>query len=89
MRGIVTVIGKDHKGIIAAVSGFMAAGEINILDISQTIMEEYFTMIMLVDLGDAKVEISEIRKQLDELGSSLRVKISLTHQDVFDAMHRI
>jgi ACT domain-containing protein len=89
MRAVVTVIGKDHKGIIASVSGFMASQEINILDISQTIMEDYFTMIMLVDLNDTKLEIGQIRNSLKELGTSLKVRISLTHQDVFDAMHRI
>ena len=89
MTAIVTVIGKDHKGIIASVSGFMSGNEINILDISQTIMQDYFTMIMLVDLSDTALEIGELRAMLEELGSELKVKMSLTHQDVFDAMHRI
>ena len=89
MTAIVTVIGKDHKGIIASVSNCMSENEINILDISQTIMQDYFTMIMLVDLADTKLEIVEIRENLDTLGNDLKVRISLTHQDVFDAMHRI
>lgn len=89
MKGIVTVIGKDHAGIIASVSSYMAGSDINILDISQTIMEEYFTMIMLVDLTKTGLEIGAIREGLDQLGSELKVKISLTHQGVFDAMHRI
>ena len=89
MTAIVTVIGKDHKGIIATVSNYMSENEINILDISQTIMQDYFTMIMLVDLTETKLEIKAIRERLDTLGDDLKVKIALTHQDVFDAMHRI
>ena len=58
MRAIITVIGKDAKGIIAGVSGYLAKEDINILDISQTIMQEYFTMVMLVDLEEAKAEFT-------------------------------
>ena len=89
MTAIITVIGKDHKGIIASVSNYMSENEINILDISQTIMQEYFTMIMLVDLTEAGVEIKAMRESLDTLGENLKVEISLMHQDLFDAMHRI
>ena len=89
MTAVITVIGKDHTGIIASVSNYMSENEINILDISQTIMQEYFTMIMLVDLTETKIEIKAIRENLDILGDTLKVKISLMHQDLFDAMHRI
>jgi ACT domain-containing protein len=89
MTAIVTVIGKDHKGIISSVSNYMSENGINILDISQTIMQDYFTMIMLVDLTETKLEKKIIRESLDSLGNELKVKIAFTHQNVFDAMHRI
>jgi ACT domain-containing protein len=89
MTAIVTVIGEDHKGIISSVSNYMSDNEINILDISQTIMQDYFTMIMLVDLTETKLEKKIIRDSLDTLGTELKVKITFTHQNVFDAMHRI
>ena len=89
MRAIITVIGKDSKGIIAGVSGYLAKEDINILDISQTIMQEYFTMVMLVDLEDAKPEFKEIAEKLDELSKELSVNIRIQHEDIFNSMHRV
>ena len=89
MRAIITVIGKDAKGIIAEVSGYLAKTEINILDISQTIMQEYFTMVMLVDLKDAKEEFKTISENLDKVGQKLSVTIKIQHEDIFNSMHRI
>ena len=89
MRAIITVIGKDAKGIIAGVSGYLAKEDINILDISQTIMQEYFTMVMLVDLEDAKAEFKEISEKLDELSKELSVTIRIQHEDIFNSMHRV
>lgn len=89
MRAIITVIGKDAKGIIAEVSGYLAKTEINILDISQTIMQEYFTMVMLVDLKDAKEEFKTISENLDKVGQKLSVTVKIQHEDIFNSMHRI
>ena len=89
MRAIITVIGKDAKGIIAEVSGYLAKTDINILDISQTIMQEYFTMVMLVDLKDAKEEFKTISENLDKVGQKLSVTIKIQHEDIFNSMHRI
>jgi len=89
MNAIVTVVGKDRVGIIAGVSSAMAGLNINILDISQTIMDNYFTMIMMVDITDASKDITEIRNKLDQTGEKFNVTINLQHKDVYEAMHRI
>jgi len=89
MNAIVTVVGKDRVGIIAGVSSAMAELNINILDISQTIMNNYFTMIMMVDISDTSADISKIRKRLDQTGEKFNVTINLQHKDVYEAMHRI
>lgn len=89
MNSVVTVVGKDSVGIIAKVSTMMAEHKINIQDISQTIMHGYFTMIMMVDLSVSTKEIKEIRTLLTELGEKLEVTITIQHEQVFQAMHRI
>ncbi len=89
MNAIVTVVGKDRVGIIAGVSTAMADLNVNILDISQTIMDNYFTMIMMVDISDTSADISEIRKVLDVTSEKFNVSINLQHKDVYEAMHRI
>ena len=88
-RVVVTVVGKDRKGIIAAVSGALSDWEINILDISQTIFKEFFTMIMIVDLSVATVIFSELREQIGLLGQKYGVVISCQHEEIFQYMHRI
>ncbi len=89
MKAIVTVIGKDKSGIIANVSGLLAEKNINIEDISQTIMQGFFTMIMLVEIETKKISIEELKNELDGLGNKVGVKIILQHEDIFNAMHRI
>ena len=89
MRSIITVIGKDRKGIIAGVSSELAAAGVNILDISQTIMQEYFVMIMLVDMSAATGEFLNIQRQLDKKGAELGVQVRMQREDIFNAMHRI
>ncbi|HKL74085.1 MAG TPA: ACT domain-containing protein [Clostridia bacterium] len=89
MRAIVSVIGKDKKGIIANVAMQLFKSDINILDISQTIMQnEYFTMVMMVELPD-KVTIQEINISLEKLASDLGVEIRIQHEDIFNSMHRM
>jgi ACT domain-containing protein len=89
MRAVITVIGKDKKGIIAGVSGELAAAGVNILDISQTTLKEYFAMIMLVDLAEAAAGIPTIQKKLDIKGKELGMQIKIQREDIFNAMHEI
>jgi len=88
-RIVVTVVGKDKVGIIAGVANVLAEYNANILDISQTIMQEFFTMIMIVDIGNCLVDFSTLKEKLDEKGQEIGVKISAQHEDVFQFMHRI
>ena len=89
MRAIITVIGKDRKGIIAGVSTELANAGINILDISQTIMQEYFVMIMLVDLGSATNAFDIMQEKLDRKGKELGVQVKMQREEIFQAMHQI
>lgn len=89
MRAIVSVIGKDKKGIIAAVTQELCKMDINIEDISQTIMQEYFTMIMMVNIGDSNASFKLISETLGCLGEKLNVEIRIQHEDIFESMHKI
>ena len=88
MKAIVTVIGKDKVGIIAKVSGALSEMGANVEDISQTVMQGYFAMMMMVDVKSVK-DMSEIAKNLDALGQEVGVSIRIQHEDIFNAMHRI
>ena len=89
MKAIVTVLGTDKVGIIAAVSRLLAERNANILDISQTILQEYFTMIMLVDISRATMKFDEISAGLDAMAREMNLSIRLQHEDLFNAMNRI
>ncbi|MEW6381775.1 MAG: ACT domain-containing protein [bacterium] len=89
MKAIVTVIGKDKTGIIAQVSTVLADNMVNILDISQTILQDYFTMIMLVDLSNMKISFSELHSILEEKGKTIGLQIKIQREEVFKAMHQI
>lgn len=89
MKGIITVVGKDKVGIIAKVCSFLSEENINILDISQTIVQGYFNMMMIVEISEAKSEFNKIVDELSRLGMEIGVDIRLQHQDIFDNMHRI
>ena len=89
MRAVVTVTGKDKKGIIAKVSGFLAERGVNIEDISQTIMGEYFAMIMIADLSEAKEGFSALAQACAELGKQIGMSIYLQNEEIFNAMHTI
>ena len=89
MKAIVSVFAKDAKGIIAYITGVLAEQEINILDISQTLMQEYFTMIMLVDLADCPMNFDALSRYLQEKGEARGLSVHIQRQDIFDAMHRI
>lgn len=88
-RIIVSVIGRDRVGIIAGVSAVLAASQANILDISQSIMEEFFVMIMMADIEGANVSFEELKKALNAKGEEMGLKIDAQHEDVFKYMHRI
>lgn len=88
-KAIVTVIGTDRVGIIARVSGLLAQRNVNILDISQTIMQDYFTMIMLVDVSASKCEFSALKEALLALGEEIGMSVRIQHEDIFNAMHRV
>lgn len=86
-RAIITVLGSDRPGIVAAVAGALSERDANILDISQTILQGTFTMTMLVDLASA--EFSELKGRLDELAESLGVQITMQREEVFKYMYRL
>lgn len=87
MKAVVTVVGKDKSGIIARVTAYLAEAGVNVEDISQTVLQDWFAMIMLVETG--RVQIGELRKGAAELAKSVGVDISVQHEDIFTAMHRI
>ena len=89
MNAIVTVIGQDKVGIIAAVCTLLAENNVNILDISQTILQGSFTMVMAVDVGASAQPIAELSALLDELGKKVGISIRIQREEIFDAMHRI
>ncbi len=89
MHAVVTVVGKDKTGIIAKVSAFLAGKGVNIEDISQTILQDYFAMIMLVDISGAKEELAALAESAAELGKSIGMSIHLQHEAIFNAMHRV
>lgn len=89
MKAVITVVGKDRVGIIAGVSSALAGQNVNILDISQTILQDYFTMIMLVELDGEKISIPRLSEHLDAIGKQLGVQIRVQHDAIFTAMHRV
>jgi ACT domain-containing protein len=89
MRAVLTVIGKDKVGIIAGVSSILAEKGVNILDISQTIMGGFFTMVMMVDTEKVAETFAELSEQLKKKGEDMGVEIRIQHEDIFNSMHRI
>lgn len=89
MKYILTVLGKDKSGIVAKVATMLAKHNVNIEDVSQTIMQGNFTMIMLVNLSNANVTLSELVNEANALGEEIGVKIILQHEDIFNTMYRV
>ena len=89
MKAIVTVIGKDRVGITAAVCALLAQHNINILDISPTVLQDYFTMVMLVDTAACTASIGEMADLLEQAGKEQELSIRIQREDIFNAMHRI
>lgn len=88
-KTIITVVGKDTVGIIAKVCTYLADNQINILDISQTIVQGYFNMMMIVDTNGTQKDFGEIVKELDQLGENIGVIIKCQKEEIFSQMHRI
>ena len=89
MRAVVTVTGKDKTGIIAKVSNFLWEKGANIEDISQTVLGEYFAMIMIVDVSGAKEPLATLAAECTEMGKQIGMAIYLQHEDIFNAMHNV
>ena len=89
MKAVLTVIGRDKGGIIYRVSELLAKNNVNILDISQTILDGYFTMIMIVDIASIEATFADIQQKLDSLGNEMQLSIRIQHEDIFNSMHKI
>ena len=89
MTAIVTVVGKDRVGIIAQVCVKLAEYQVNVLDISQTVMQGYFTMMMAVDVSACTVPLAELCQAMDAQGQEMGLSIRVQREDIFQAMHRV
>ena len=89
MKAIVTVVGKDRVGIIASVCLKLAEYNVNVLDITQTVLQDYFTMMMVVDVSKCTIPVAELVELLDAQGKEMSLSIRLQREDIFEAMHRI
>ena len=88
-KSIITVVGKDTVGIIAKVCTYLAENQINILDISQTIVQDYFNMMMIVDINRSAKDFGVIADDLDAIGAEIGVQVKIQQEDIFNSMHRI
>ncbi|MCL2748130.1 MAG: ACT domain-containing protein [Oscillospiraceae bacterium] len=89
MRAVVTVIGRDAVGIIAEVSGVLRDHSVNILDITQSVLQDMFAMVMLVDIANCTLEFPDLAARLESTGEGKGVKVITMHEDIFNSMHRI
>ena len=89
VKAIISVIGKDTYGILAKVSAVCAETKANIVDVNQSVLQDMFVMIMLVDISEYECEFAELHTKLEKLGDEIGMKISVMHEDIFNSMHRI
>ena len=89
MRAVVTVIGKDTVGILHKVSGICAEFNVNVIEVTQSVLQDMFAMIMLVDISDINADFSKLVDSMDSLGQKLGLSIHTMHEDIFNSMHRI
>ena len=89
MKSFITVIGNDTVGIIASIANILADRNVNILDINQTVMQEMFTMIMMVDTSELSVSFSELSEKLTAYGKEAGLSVRIQREDIFNSMHRI
>ena len=89
MRAVVTVIGKDMVGILARVSAICAENGVNVVEVTQSIMQDLFAMIMMVDISKSTVPFNELSDKLTAIGSDMNLTVHVMHEDIFNSMHRI
>ena len=89
MKAVITVIGNDKVGIIARVSTLLSECNVNILDITQTIMQDIFTMVMITDVSNVNIKFTELVDKLADLGKEMGLDIRCQHEDIFNSMHKI
>ena len=89
MKLVVTVVGKDRVGIIAMVSQILAENNVNILSINQNIMDGFFNMILIAEISESKIRLTELQKILKERGEEINVQIKAQHEDIFNVMHNV
>lgn len=89
MKAIVTVVGRDQVGIIASVCNVLASCNINVLDISQTVMQGYFTMMMVVDVDQCTLPLGTLAERMQEAGREKNLSIRVQREEIFQAMHRV
>ena len=89
MRAVITVIGKDMVGILARVSSICAENNVNVVEVTQSILQDLFAMIMMVDISGLNCEFSEMASSFEKLGEELGLSIHAMHEDIFNSMHRI
>ena len=89
MKAVITVVGRDTVGILAKVASVCADHNANIIDVSQAVLSEMFTMVMVVDISDLNSEFSGLQNALSALGDAIGMKIHVMHEDIFNSMHRI
>ena len=88
-KAVITVVGKDHRGIISVVSTALAENNVNILDISQTIIDGFFSMIMVVDISGATISLGDLNQTLQSIAKKTKTQITCQHEDIFNFMHRV
>ncbi len=89
MRAIITVIGKDTVGILAKVSDTCAKADVNIAEVTQSVLQDMFAMVMLVEIDKANISLDQLRENLDTVGEATGTKIHIMHEDIFNSMHKI
>lgn len=89
MRAVISVVGRDRVGILAQVSQTCAECNANIVDVTQSVLQDMFVMVMLVDISDIRVDFHALTKKMSELGESIGMVIHVMHEDIFNSMHRI
>lgn len=89
MRSVITVVGKDMVGILSKVSTLCAENEVNVIEVSQTILQDMFCMIMLVDVSSCKLPFGELKDRLSQIGDEMNLSVHSMHEDIFNSMHKI
>ena len=89
MKAIITVIGKDTVGILAKVSQTCANDDANIVEVTQSVLQDMFAMVMLVEFSDSKIDFEKLKNDLEKVGEATATKIHVMHEDIFNSMHKI